>query len=182
MDFKGEEWKAWTDLMVKVQKGDREAYARLLSEISPVIFSYVRRRVFNPEDVDDIYQDTLLTFHKALHAYQPDRPFSPWLFTILRNALWTSLNKRRGYREREVLLEDMPDTPSIPEREEGLDDRLHQALGALPPGSRQAVEMLKLKGMSVETAAKELGISRIALKVRAHRGYLQLRKILTGKN
>ena len=38
--------------------------------------------------------------------------------------------------------------------------------------------MLKFKGMTVEAAAKELKISKIALKVRAHRGYSMLRKYL----
>ena len=62
--------------------------------------------------------------------------------------------------------------------EEGLDDRLQKALDNLPEGNRKAVELLKFKGMSVEAAAKELKISKIALKVRAHRGYAQLRKAL----
>ena len=35
-------------------------------------------------------------------------------------------------------------------------------------------------GMDVETAARQLGISKVALKVRAHRGYERLRRILGG--
>ncbi len=66
------------------------------------------------------------------------------------------------------------------EVEEGrTDDRLHLALESLPEIYRGAVEMLKFRGMNVEAAAKELGISKIALRVRAHRGYSLLRKFLT---
>jgi RNA polymerase sigma-70 factor (ECF subfamily) len=44
-----------------------------------------------------------------------------------------------------------------------------------------AVELLKIKGMSLEDAANQLGITVGALKVRAHRGYKELRRILTEK-
>ena len=165
--------------MEQVQDGDMEAYARLLSEISPMMFNYVRKRVFNPGNVEDIYQDVLLTFHKALHTYRTDKHLSPWLFAVMRNAVWTSLQKNRRHTENVVHLDEFPEFAMVAPDDEGIDDRLHKALNSLPPENRQAVEMLKLKEMSVEKAANELGISKIALKVRAHRGYVQLRKILS---
>jgi RNA polymerase sigma-70 factor (ECF subfamily) len=76
-------------------------------------------------------------------------------------------------------MEDFPETPALEAAEEGVDDRLHRALRSLPKDNRQAVELLKFKGMSLEAAAKKLGISTAALKVRAHRGYGLLRKFLT---
>ena len=182
MDFTAEHWKEWGRLMQQVQEGDTEAYARLLAEMSPLVFHYVRRRVFNPGQVEDIYQDVLLTFHRARHTYQPQRPFSPWLFAVLRNAIWKALGKRRKFLEKEIPLEDLPEEPAFTPTGEGLDDRLHQALDSLPPDQRRAVQMLKLEGKDVGSAAKELGISKVALKVRAHRGYVQLRKILAEKN
>ena len=62
-----------------------------------------------------------------------------------------------------------------------LGDELHQALNSLSPIHRDAVELLKLRGLSLEEAALELKISVAALKVRAHRGYEQLRKLLVEK-
>jgi RNA polymerase sigma-70 factor (ECF subfamily) len=98
---------------------------------------------------------------------------------VVRNALWNSLNKNRRFLEKEVLLADFPETPwSAPEDLE-MDENLQAALDALPPENRQAVEMLKLKEISVEKASQQLGISKVAFKVRAHRGYVQLRKILS---
>lgn len=182
MDFKDKQWEEWGCLMREVQKGDTEAYTRLLSELSPLVFHYVRRRVFNPQHVDDVYQDVLLIFHRARHTYQPDRPFSPWLFAVLRNAIWKSLGKKRKFLEKEIPLEDLPEEPVFTQIGEGLDDRIHQALDSLPRDQRRAVVMLKLEGKDVGSAAKELGISKVALKVRAHRGYAQLRKILGEKN
>ena len=182
MDFNDDQWKSWAFSMGQIQEGDMEAYALLLSEISPLIFNYVRKRVFNPSQVEDVYQDVLLTFHKARHTYQTDRPFSPWLFTVVRNAVWAALSKRHKVTAKEVQFETLPETSVQIHKEEGLEDDLQDALNTLPEANRRAVEMLKLQGMDLETAAKELGISKVALKVRAHRGYAQLRKKLMREN
>ncbi len=181
MDLNDPQWQHWARLMARVQEGDGDAYERLLSEISPLLFAYVRRRVFNPQQVEDVYQEVLLTFHKARHTYQPDRPLGPWFFAVARNSILTALGKNRKFVEREIALENLPETPTE-ETDGGLEDSLYHALRALPKANRQAVEMLKLKGMDLESASKAIGISKVALKVRAHRGYVLLRKILLERN
>ena len=180
LDLNTPQWQDWARLMEKVQQGDMDAYGLLLSEISPLLFSYVRRRVFNPQQVEDVYQEVLMTFHKARHTYQPDRPFGPWFFAVARNAIFTALGKNRKFVEKEIAFEFLPETETaVPE--EGLEDDLYHALRALPKTNRQAVEMLKLRGMDLESAARAVGISKVALKVRAHRGYVMLRKILVDR-
>ena len=166
--------------MKRVQEGDQEAYRQFLDEIGPVLFNFVRRRVFNPEMVRDVYQEVLLTLHKARHTYEPSRPLGPWLFTVTRNSILDALGKNRKFAEREVPMEVLPETGEL-ERDGTLDDQLYQALQTLPEANRQAIELLKLKGLSLEEAAKKLGISVAAIKVRAHRGYRQLRELLRGK-
>ena len=174
------QWESWSAMMARIQQGDSEAYRRFLDEVGPVLYSFVRRRVFNPELVADVYQEVLLTLHKARNTYEPGRPLGPWLFTVARNSLLDALGRNRKFAEREVPTEFLPE-PGTVEADGSLGDELHQALQSLPESSRRAVELLKLKGMSLEEAARELNVSVAALKVRAHRGYGQLRKILKGK-
>ena len=171
------QWESWAQLFSRAQGGDQEAYRRFLDEIGPLLFSYVRRRVFNPEMVPDVYQEVLLTIHKARHAYEPSRPLGPWLFTVARNSILDALGRNRKFVEREVPLEVLPDVAGE-ERDGSLDDQLYRGLQSLPELNRKAVELLKLKGLSLEEAAAQLGISVAALKVRAHRGYQQLRQLL----
>ena len=121
------QWESWSLLMVKVQAGDDEAYRRLLNEIGPVLFSFVRRRVFNREMVQDVYQEVLLTFHKARHSYEPGRPLGPWLFTVARNSLLDALGRNRKFAEKEVPSEVLPES-SQPEQDGSLDDEMTQAL------------------------------------------------------
>ncbi len=166
--------------MVKIQAGDQEGYRQFLDEIGPVLFNFVRRRVFNQELVPDVYQEVLLTLHKARHSYEPGRPLGPWLFTVARNSMLDAMKRNRRFAEREVPSEILPEVVRE-EEDSSLGDELHQALKGLPEDNRVAVELLKIKGMSLEDAANQLGITVGALKVRAHRGYKELRRILTEK-
>ena len=175
------QWESWSELMAKVQQGDTRAYEQLLNELGPVLLGYVRKRVFNPEIVQDVYQEVLLTFHKARHSYEVGRPFGPWLFTVARNSMLDALAKNRRFVEKEIAVEELPETGTV-EEDGSLGDDLDQALKALPPLNRQAIELLKLRGLTLEEAARELKISVPALKVRAHRGYTKLRELLKGKN
>jgi RNA polymerase sigma-70 factor (ECF subfamily) len=181
LDFKKDPWPSWTELMCLTQEGDQSAYERLLVEISPLVLNYVRKRVFEQQHVEDVAQEVLLTFHKAKHTYRRELPFPPWFFTVVRNAIWSALQKNRRIRVREIPMEELPELAAQDLVDGGLDDRLQEALKALPEDNRQAVELLKFQGLSVEEAAKKLRISKIALRVRAHRGYGLLRKYLKAR-
>lgn len=165
--------------MAQIQEGNEEAYRQFLDEIGPVLYSFVRRRVFNHEMVADVYQEVLLTLHKARHTYETTRPLGPWLFTVARNSILDALGRNRKFVEREVPTEVLPESTRL-ETDGSLDDQLYAALKALPESNRSVVELLKLRGMSLEEVSKELKISVSAVKVRAHRGYLQMRKQMLG--
>src|SRR5580658_40806 len=156
------QWESWSQLMAKIQEGDQEAYRQFLNEIGPVLYSFVRRRVFNPEMVPDVYQEVLLTLHKARHTYEPSRPLGPWLFTVARNSILDALGRNRKFAEKEIPSENLPEISRV-ENDGSLDDQLFEALQALPDLNRQAIELLKLRGLSLEEAAKELGISVAAV-------------------
>jgi RNA polymerase sigma-70 factor (ECF subfamily) len=171
-------WRGW---MTAAQDGDVRAYEALLRELLPHVRGLVHRRLFRPEVAEDVVQNVLLSLHRARHTYRPERPFGPWLNAIARNAVIDQL-RASGRRPRELSLEaegvpepaaDEASTPALPP--EPLSPELADALAELPPSQRQAVELLHVEGLSVAEAAEQVGISRGALKVRAHRGYKALR-------
>ena len=69
-----------------------------------------------------------------------------------------------------------PEAPAVHSVE--LQPELQDALASLPEAQRQAVSLIHLEGLSVAEAAERAGVSRSALKVRAHRGYRAMRAIL----
>ncbi len=163
--------------MERVQRGDREAYDELLTDMAPPLLRFLRRRIADAHELEDVFQDTLMAVHRARHTYDPSRPFEPWLFAIARHVAVDHFRHRVALTSREVLVE------VLPERGTDADPRnpcLAEALDRLPPAQREAFEMLQLEGMSVATAAARAGITTGALKVRAHRAYKALRTFLGG--
>jgi len=176
-------WRAW---MSAAQRGDTAAYERLLREILPHVRGVVRRRLFDPQAVEDVVQNVLLSLHRARHTYRPERPFLPWLHAIARNAAVDFVRERGRRSRREISLElegvPEPGAPAELPAERALDPGLERALAALPPTQRQAVQSIHLEGLTVSEAAARAGISKGALKVRVHRGVRALRALLEEEN
>lgn len=170
-------WRSW---MAAAQAGDRDAYRRLLVELLPFVTSIVRGRVADAAAAQDIAQDVLLSIHTARHTYRPERDLSPWVRAIARNATIDWLRRQARRQRRELPLDDHE--PAAPEPDAAADadlpPALQRALAALPSAQREAVHLLKVEGLSVAEAARRVGISPGALKLRAHRGYLTLRSLL----
>src|SRR5437660_149902 len=72
----------WSRLMARAQDGDRQAYRTLLQGMTPYLRSLAARCFKQPSEVEDAVQDVLLTVHMVRHAYDPKRPFGPWLVAI----------------------------------------------------------------------------------------------------
>ena len=167
--------------MAAAQRGDTETYHKLLEEILPLVSRLVRAKLFDHPSADDVIQNALLSIHRARHTYRPERPFGPWMRTIVRHAVIDAFRDRKRRAAREVAVEAIeglldPDSGEEPalERNE-LSPALQAALSELPDKHRQAVELIHLRGFSVAEAAVRVGVSPGALKVRAHRGYRALR-------
>lgn len=175
----------WSQLMVRAQDGDRRAYRTLLEDLTPYLRSVAGRCFKQPNDIEDAVQDVLLTIHMVRHAYDPARPFGPWLLAIANRRIIDRLRRETRQRAREIEL--APQHETFPEHATNLDDTisdevsLNEAIERLPPDQRQAIKMLKLNEMSLKQAAVSSGRSIPALKVATHRALKNLRKILKAK-
>ncbi len=172
--------------MRRAQQGDGIAYRDLLETISPRIRTLVRRRrgFLGPEHVEDLVQDVLLSIHAFRATYDPARPFMPWLLAIIRNRLADDARRyaRQGAHElaagdANVTFEDL--SANITDEGFGDVEALTRAVSALPSGQRQAIELLKLREMSLQEASAATGLSIGALKVATYRAMASLRRSLT---
>ena len=172
-------------LMRATQAGDARAYARLLHEITPRLRQMVRRQraSANAADVEDLVQDVLLSLHTVRATYDPQRPFMPWLAAIARNRVVDGARRYARRQAREVPVDDVAVT--LRDESANMDGEvfgdpgaLRQAVQALPRAQREAVEMLKLRELSLKEAAAQSGASVGALKVSVHRAIAALRRAL----
>ncbi|MEO6780317.1 MAG: sigma-70 family RNA polymerase sigma factor [Bradyrhizobium sp.] len=171
----------WSILMARAQAGDGAAYRRLLEEITPFLRSLAARRHRDPHDVEDAVQDILLTIHAIRVAYDPTRPFGPWLLAIANRRLVDRLRRQGRRRARETALTAAHETFSdgAANIEEKADYRsLEAAVERLPHRQRLAIRLLKLKELSLKEAAEASQMSVASLKVATHRALQNLRKML----
>jgi RNA polymerase sigma factor (sigma-70 family) len=175
-------------LMKIAQAGDTEAYSQLLREITIRLRRIVRRyRTFLAvEDIEDLVQDILLSLHSVRATYDPQRPFMPWLLAITRNRLADGARRYARTSLRELNIDSL-DVTFADENANKTEDvfgkeDLKNAIDGLPAAQRTAVEMLKLREMSLKEAAAVSGMSIGALKVATHRAIIALRKMLVKTN
>jgi RNA polymerase sigma factor (sigma-70 family) len=172
-------------LMRSAQSGDADAYAALMQELAVRVRRIVRhRRAFlEHPDVEDLVQDVLLSVHAVRATYDATRPFIPWLLAITRNRLADAARRYARSGAHEVMVEDL-DVTFFSENTNTLTatygdpDALREAIADLPAGQRSAIEMLKLREMSLKEAAAASGTSVGALKVATHRAMDALRRRL----
>jgi len=176
----------WRQQMQAAQDGDKAAYETLLTDIMPLLRAVVQRTWRNPHDVEDIVQDVLLSLHVVRHTYDPTRPFVPWLLTIARRRIADTARRSSSRSAHETTVEVLPETFSgdaTKNEQEGSDDQaaIRTALAGLTGGQREAVELLKVQGLSLNEASAITGKSVAALKINVHRGLKALRRKLTAK-
>jgi RNA polymerase sigma-70 factor (ECF subfamily) len=180
-----DEGDTWSVLMRQAQDGDRDAYRRLLVAVTPYVRAVAARVLRDPQEAEDAVQDVLLTLHAVRQTYDPARPFRPWLGGLMRHRLVDRQRGRQRRAAREVALTEAHETfadAGSNSEPAGLDSRaLHAALQGLPVGQRQAIELMKLREMSLQEAAAVSGMSVAALKVATHRGLKALRQLLGGR-
>jgi RNA polymerase sigma-70 factor (ECF subfamily) len=188
-DAKGPTKRDWSELMRRAQDGDRHAYRTLLADITPYLRALAGRCFHGGGDIEDAVQDVLLTVHAVRRAYDPDRPFGPWLVAIANRRIIDRLRRETRARFREIELTAEHETFSTPPAnipsgfEHSADEAaLHAAIENLPAEQRQAIRMLKIKEMSLKEAAAASGRSIAALKVATHRAIKSLRKMLRATN
>jgi RNA polymerase sigma factor (sigma-70 family) len=98
--------------MVRLQQGDADACKELFDDIGPSLTNFLRRRVADPQELEDVYQEVFMAIFEARHTYEPGRPFEPWLFAIARN-IAADYSRRRWRRAHwEELVADPPEHPA----------------------------------------------------------------------
>jgi RNA polymerase sigma-70 factor (ECF subfamily) len=171
----------WPALMAAAQAGDREAYGRLLAALVPGLRARCRAVLRDATEAEDAVQDVLLTIHRMRHAYDPSRPFRPWLAAITQARIADRQRVSVRRVRRETALDATHETVAAPAaNHDATEDggRLHLAIATLPAAERQAVRLLKLEELSLKEASSRTGLSATALKVACHRAIRRLRLLL----
>jgi RNA polymerase sigma-70 factor (ECF subfamily) len=161
-------------LMLAGLDGDAASHKALLSRLSAYLRAYFKGQLLRVgrgfADAEDLVQETLIALHTRRHTYDRSQLLTPWVYAIARYRLVDYLRRTKAAAKdvpveeaEEVFVDD--DASTV---ESGLD--LKKLLARLQPKTRQAIQMVKLDGLSVSEAAARSGMSQSAIKVSVHRG------------
>ena len=146
--------------------------------------SFIRRRVRDPRDAEDILQDVFSAFVEANRLLMPIDHITGWLYRVARNRIIDLFRARTGRKEDSAPLEFedlLPSPRGDPESDLArarLLDALEQAIAELPPEQRDVFVAHELEGRSFKEMAASTGISINTLLARKRYAVLRLRERL----
>ena len=155
-----------TELVTRVQHGDKSAFDLLVLKYQHRIVKLVGRYVREPADALDVTQDAFLKAYRALPNFRGESAFYTWLYRIAINTAKNHLvaAARRpsdvdlGSNEdgEQFEIEDMQSTLETPERlllTEEIRQTVIDAIGKLPDDLRTAIMLREVDGLSYEEIA-----------------------------
>ena len=169
------------EAMDRYADGDASVFPILYDAIAPRIEGLVRRRTRDASRIDDIVQQTFERIHRARGTFIRGSDVLSWAFKIARN-LCLDLGAQ-GWRERPAdagtdpiaqAVAEVVDAERITAARETL-GRLVQAFRALPERQQLALELVRVEGFPMATAAENLGVTLPSLKMSVFRGAAALR-------
>ncbi len=175
-----------------LREGDRAEFARLVEQYSPMIYRLGLKMLNNPQDAEDILQETFIKAYKHIKNFDGRSSISTWLYRIATNEALMMLRKKRP----ELVSFDMPSTYEtepqeplqiidwccLPEEEYLTAEgrlRLDEAAERLPESLRIVFVLRDIEGLSTRETAQVLDISETAVKTRLSRARLRLREELS---
>ncbi|HOK46999.1 MAG TPA: sigma-70 family RNA polymerase sigma factor [Bryobacteraceae bacterium] len=179
-------------LVAQAQRGDVEAFTELVNRYEGGIFRLARHITQNPEDAEDVLQETFLKAYEHLEDFQGNSKFYTWLVRIAVNQSLMKLRKRKS--DASVSLDEPFDTgeenlareiavwdpnPELLYSREEIRAILEKAVESLPPAFRAVFALRDIEELSTEETAAVLNLSVPAVKSRLLRARLRLREKLT---
>ncbi len=178
-------------LMLRYVEGDAAAFRALYAALAPRVLGYLVGMARDRSRAEDLLQQTFLKVHRARDRYAVGADPVPWVLAIAHRTFLDDHRARGRARVGGTASGDLPEVavdqqgrtagqPDEPQVDPAQHARVLAALGELPEAQRQAVVLTKVDGRSMADAAAIAGTTVGAMKVRAHRGFLALRRLLGG--
>jgi RNA polymerase sigma-70 factor (ECF subfamily) len=175
-----------------LRSGDRAEFASIVEAYSPMIYRLGLKMLNNPQDAEDILQETFIKAYRNIGKFYGRSSVSTWLYRIATNEALMSLRRKRPEAvsfENPGLHESEPQEPlqivdwcCMPEEEFLTAEsraRLDEAASRLPANLRVVFILRDIEGLSTRETAQVLDISEMAVKTRLSRARLRLREDLT---
>jgi RNA polymerase sigma-70 factor (ECF subfamily) len=169
------------DLVEQARRGDREAFAVLVHQVSDSLFAIAFRILRDTSLAEDALQNALvLAWRRVPKLRDPDR-FEAWISRILVHACYDEFRRTRSWRTIAVLTTEHPGPPdptsTIADR-----DELERAYQTLTVEQRAVFVLHHYVGLPLVEVAEVLGIPAGTARSRLHYAIAKLRTALAASS
>lgn len=164
--------------------GDQNAFAVILSRYKKTVYNIIYHLVRDPQETNDLFQETFIKIYKSLITYNPDLPFGSWTAKIATNVCLDRLRQRQIPTipvERIAEVSDNRATPEESYQFQERTERIQKAIKELPEKYRIPIVLFHLQNLTYEEMAHILNLPITIIKNRLYRARLLLREELTAK-
>ena len=169
------------ELIEKAKTGDRNALNEIVAECWQPLYRFISFKTGNPEEAQDIAQETFYRAFRTLNAYQKtDALFSTWIGRIATNLitdLWRKKGRSPIMNDISEHLHELPGGENPAETIVNRETRetLVTLLTELPDEQRRVIELRILAGLPVKEVATAMDKSEAAIKLLQQRALKNLR-------
>jgi RNA polymerase sigma-70 factor (ECF subfamily) len=179
-----------TQLIKRCQLGEPEAFEELCRQIIHELFNWVFSILRDPDDTDEVLQESLIRVFKHIGTLKEADKFPQWLIRIAINQCYTHRSRKSRTEHYSLSEEIMVKTESnlfhprevanprqVLMQKEVLGE-INAAIAKLPPKQRTAIMLFEVKGHSIREIAALLRCSEGAVKFNIHQARKKLRREL----
>lgn len=166
-------------LLLRVGRGDREAFARLYALTRGAVYALALSLLRDAHEAQDVAQDAFVRVWESAPAYRSQGSPMAWLLTITRNLARSRL--RQSGRQVEL---DEETWNAIPAADPDVEDRqvLREALARLGAGEREIVLLHAVTGLKHREIAQLLELPLSTVLSKYHRGLKKLKALMKGES
>ncbi|NMO22202.1 sigma-70 family RNA polymerase sigma factor [Pyxidicoccus fallax] len=182
-----------TEWVRRAARGETSAYSELYRRTRPMVARLVAGFApLDPDEVEDVIQETFVRAFKALPRLKEAGAFEAWLLSIARNRARTRLERKASTRRLEDDVAD-PEPETVPHIPEALQlerdiEVVRRLIAELPEGEeKRTVQLFYIEGeLSAREIAEKLGVGKSAVTMRLERFRSRikrelLRRVLAGR-
>jgi RNA polymerase sigma-70 factor, ECF subfamily len=175
------------ELVQRAQQDDERAFGKLVERYETKVYSLAMKMLRNPEDAEDVLQDTFLRAYRGIKSFQGNSTFSTWIYRITANSALMRLRKKKlptvsiddaDEREAPINIADWSPGPVEQLLTQETQKAMDEAIEALPPEFKQVFILRDVEELSNSEVAEILDLSVAAVKSRLHRARLKVRNRL----